>query len=550
LYVAGVIPGPGKPSLDEVNRSLKLVVQEMKSFWYPGIFYSRTSMYPQGRIYRAALVPVICDMLAARQVSGFSSATSTFFCTACLLAIQEIENIDIDRWPRRDVFEHRHHAQCWRDADTSAERQSVFEKNGIRWSELLDLPYWNPSLYTVVDAPHTGYLGLFQHHCRTVWGINVEIEGGDGTALRLKNPIHRPANSVMRHWLEVIRRTEDPDQLKSALSQRNCYKNVLWHICNDNGLRHLKALKEVHEFDDETYRRYHQKFFEGRSKFRALVAYKKIYLIALCDELGLPEYGKKEELAALLIHWVGTSSTVHRNNLAAVEKNFASGKNQRHVLGRSIMEAVYEDMKKTRLPLWVSRAPKDWGTPSRGKLTADQWKVICTVHLVITLIRIWGTPSSPESLRFSRMLTNFLDMVKAVSILNLRVTSHMHIQRYNFFAKRYVGVMKTLYKDVAVKPIHHMALHAGEFLRVFGPVHAYRTLAFERLNHTMQQQNTNSKFGELEMTFLRSLCRISNVAALVSHDATVTNFVSRMLKRHRTNVGEDSRGTLRGSLQS
>ncbi|KAK0183688.1 hypothetical protein F5146DRAFT_1147968 [Armillaria mellea] len=174
----------------------------------------------------------------------------------------------------------------------------------------------------------------------------------------------------------------------------------------------LKALKEVYEFDNETYCRYHQKFFEGRSKFKTLVSYKKIYLIALCDELGLPEYRKKEDLTASLIHW-------RRNNLATVEKNFLLGKNQRHVLGKSIMEAVYDDMKKTWLPSWVSCVPKDWGTPSCGKLTANQWKVICTVHLVITLIQIWGTQSSPESLRFSHMLANFLDMVKAVSILNL-----------------------------------------------------------------------------------------------------------------------------------
>ncbi|KAK0183689.1 hypothetical protein F5146DRAFT_881089, partial [Armillaria mellea] len=161
-----------KPSLDEVNCSLKLVVQEMKDLWYPGIFYSWTTTCPQGRIYHATLVPVICDMLAAHQVSGFSSATSTFFCTVCLLAIQDIENIDVDRWPRWDFIEHCHHIQCWRDADNSDERHSVFEKKGIRWSELLDLPYWNPSLFTVVDAPHTGYLGLFQHHCHAVWSIN------------------------------------------------------------------------------------------------------------------------------------------------------------------------------------------------------------------------------------------------------------------------------------------------------------------------------------------------------------------------------------------
>jgi hypothetical protein len=81
------------------------------------------------------------------------------------------------------------------------------------------------------------------------------------------------------------------------------------------------------------------------------------------------------------------------------------------------MEAVWADMALTELPSWVTDVPHNWGTTVRGKLSANNWRVICTVHLPITLIRLWGGDDAPEDRKDK--LQNFMDLVRAVQIANL-----------------------------------------------------------------------------------------------------------------------------------
>jgi hypothetical protein len=156
------------------------------------------------------------------------------------------------------------------------------------------------------------------------------------------------------------------------------------------------------------------------------------------------------------------------------------------------MEAVQADMQKTQIPSWVSPAPINWGTPRRGKLSADQWKVICTIHLPITLIRLWGAETGCKA----EMLSNFMDLVQSAQIVNMRIASAKHIAQYEVLMTRYLTDFKRLYKDAKIKPTHRTALHIGDIMRHFGPVHPYQTFGFERFNHLLQRQNINPKFGE------------------------------------------------------
>jgi hypothetical protein len=164
----------------------------------------------------------------------------------------------------------------------------------------------------------------------------------------------------------------------------------------------------------------------------------------------------------------------------------------REVLGRDILEAVWDDMTRTELPSWMSPAPRNWGTATRGKLTADQWKVVATVHLPVTLIRLWGTKEDRHFL----MLCNFMDLSAAIQLANQRVITPKHIDDYEFLILRYLQGMKILFKDASIQPIHHVSMHAGDFLRLFGPAHSVRTPGFERFNEKLGMQNTNMKSGE------------------------------------------------------
>ena len=161
------------------------------------------------------------------------------------------------------------------------------------------------------------------------------------------------------------------------------------------------------------------------------------------------------------------------------------------VLGKDILAVIRADMQKTVLPSWIEPAPRNWGTTEHGKLSADQWRILCTVHLPISLISEWSG-SSP---RYTGMLANFMDLVTAVRIASMRVTNDEYIALYDHHISSYISGVIELYKDADIKPNHHLSLHLGHFLRTFGPVHAYRTFAFERVNYMMQKMKTNARHG-------------------------------------------------------
>ncbi|KAG6912887.1 hypothetical protein DXG01_011329 [Tephrocybe rancida] len=76
------------------------------------------------------------------------------------------------------------------------------------------------------------------------------------------------------------------------------------------------------------------------------------------------------------------------------------------VLGKDVMDAIWADMRRTQLPTWIRPAPPNWGTSQRGKLSADQYRVICTIHVVVTLVRLWAK----ETGRKKEMLKHFMDL--------------------------------------------------------------------------------------------------------------------------------------------
>ena len=227
MYLAGVIPGPVKPSLDQINHTLSLVVTELLEFW-KGVYYTAIYASSSGCLTKGAMIPLVCDMLSACQLTSLSSATSTLFCTSCHLTIQDIENLDKSTWPAWDLVKQLEHAKRWRDCENEEERDACFKAHGVRWSVLLNPPYWNPILFSVVDSMHAAHLGLFQSHCRKIWQINILVDGGEGTTIQPAKAIPCPSDQVLSQWLAVIRDSSDAATLrKSLMGSDGCPKDVL-----------------------------------------------------------------------------------------------------------------------------------------------------------------------------------------------------------------------------------------------------------------------------------------------------------------------------------
>lgn len=231
MYLVGVVPGPTKPSLEQMNHLLVPLVDDLLDFWEPGVWYTRTSLRSHGRRAYAAMVPLVADLLAARQLSGHAHHNHKYsLCTVCKASQDDIESTTLDQFPPRDPEDHRRAAKQWLEAESTLAREHLFSQTGVRYSELLRLEYWDPCMFVVVDTMHNLYLGLLQRHIRTFWGISVDSEDGDASGLDSTVPPPRPPRKKMANG--------EASLLHGTMADlRKLSKAVLYHLCLDRGLR-------------------------------------------------------------------------------------------------------------------------------------------------------------------------------------------------------------------------------------------------------------------------------------------------------------------------
>ncbi|KAI1781983.1 hypothetical protein LXA43DRAFT_907146 [Ganoderma leucocontextum] len=594
MCLVGVIPGPTKPSTSQINHFLALVVDDFLEFWQPGVFYSRTSRMPKGRLALAALVPLICDLLAARQLSGLGPHNHTYtLCSLCHILQGDIEETDMDHFQPRDPDAHRVAALAWRDAESTLEREELFRQNGIRYSELLRLPYWNPVLYVVVDSMHNLYLGLLQHHIRNIWGINVKSDDGEAAG-SIASRVLRPSDGDMDKGLDALLYGS-----KEALLR--CKKAVLYHLCADRDLRlagtsaqlvrnlllwrrkeGLPVERSLHE--DAT------SASTARAPPRAPLAtsaHPSSIVHISRTSTGVPSgssvFNQPLDIPAPPSASAPRSTrdpSEHHSSvfgppmgnlgpgqvvplpvsgagsiISALETRIADGERAlwaSAAIGRTTLDSFIEDRERMELPSWINAAPAAFGTTQHGKLSADQWRTVAAVNLPITLIRTWGnvmddlaqafegTTDDWDDLRM-RMLCNFLDLVDAVETIGQLQIDDREIEHAEGKFVDYLEGLKALYKHAKFRPNHHLALHLGVFARLFGPVHAWRVFAFERLNYMYQTVNSSKIFGDMETAFLLSSCRAANFRPLL-RSAPVMATMQEFVALHNKLSGEERRG--------
>jgi hypothetical protein len=237
MLLVGVIQGPHKPSKDEINPYIQLVVNDLQDFWDPGVFFSRTYMYRFGRLYKGMLVPVIADMLALRQILGLPGASKAhYFCTFCDLDIDDIDVLDRSEWPKKDVNLIRMFAKLWKDAQSEHDQMSIFQACGLRWSPLLELPYFNPVLYAVIDSVHDLELNLLPYHNRRLFQIDVKVKvGGDGVVTRPSPP--RTARTASKKELDFCRNLIWKNEPRLFYQLLELHRSVLHGFCKAEGVR-------------------------------------------------------------------------------------------------------------------------------------------------------------------------------------------------------------------------------------------------------------------------------------------------------------------------
>jgi hypothetical protein len=236
IYLVGIVPGPDGPSTDQINRLLKPLVDDFIMLWRTGLYLSRAHSHPNGVRVRGAIVPLICDLPAARQMAGSANYMHTNFCSECKLKKSDMNDLDRDSWEPRTWEEHKYQAERWRNAPTPDARARLVKEHGVRWSQLLRLPYWDPTRFTLIDSMHAFYLRIFQHHIRKIWGMDIELEDGEG--ITHDRSANAPGESDLQKAHHIFRH--------GTLSQLHALpRTTLVELCRDTGSLSVSGKKEV-----------------------------------------------------------------------------------------------------------------------------------------------------------------------------------------------------------------------------------------------------------------------------------------------------------------
>lgn len=169
-----VITGPKAPHKEHLNPYLRPVVDIGVIGWERGIRLSKTGASPQsGRIMDLGFVLSVNDLPAARDVVGAAQHNSHILCTVCeCRGRKHAYRTDCENWKSRNVDHMRAQAEAWRDAETIAQRAKIYAADGLRYSELWRLPYWDPTRMVTGEPMHCIYEGLVAFHSRHVLRLN------------------------------------------------------------------------------------------------------------------------------------------------------------------------------------------------------------------------------------------------------------------------------------------------------------------------------------------------------------------------------------------
>ena len=217
-----------------------------------------------------------------------------------------------------------------------------------------------------------------------------------------------------------------------------------------------------------------------------------------------------------------------------------------HVFTKAEMESVWKDLEDMMTPSWLASVPKELGQPTHGKLKADQYRVLATTYLPVSLVRLWGleeNSSSPRAKRRREILDITLTLFSAVKVATALSTSRPKAERYLQLMRSYINGLKVLFPNYEFRPNHHMALHIYDCLLLFGPVHSWWTFPLERIIGMLQRIPTSGKFGELEETMAHSYIRSCNLRAIVS-SSTCPEVVQKAAPFFNKLVNAEKRGTL------
>jgi len=118
---------------------------------------------------RACLICVSCDIPASRKVCGFVGHSTKLGCSKCFCEFDHLKGGGLrcsgtfGKWRLRSISEHREKCDEYLKCQTLHAQKVFASENGIRFSSLIDIDYFDPIRSHVVDPMHNLLLGTAKH---------------------------------------------------------------------------------------------------------------------------------------------------------------------------------------------------------------------------------------------------------------------------------------------------------------------------------------------------------------------------------------------------
>ena len=165
----GIIPGPHEPKVN-INTFLQPLVDDLLE-----LFNGIPLIGGDGSFLRAALICITSDLPAMRKVTQFLGHKADLGCSRCKFKAERepgttgasgrmsyftSKSASCDARTHEQVLEQ---AREYKYATSKSAASIVAQNNGVRYSELLRLPYFDIVRMSFTDPMHTLFLGMVKH---------------------------------------------------------------------------------------------------------------------------------------------------------------------------------------------------------------------------------------------------------------------------------------------------------------------------------------------------------------------------------------------------
>lgn len=403
--------------------------------------------------------------------------SATYFCQFCTCISTDMKLYELDPEKARDGLQVREQARTWRAQPSKAARGREEQKNGVRWSAIHVLPYWNPVKHVVLGYMHNWLEGVLEEHQRTFWGIGRDL---------WRQNIAKEVDAEERFSdMDIEESGSELDELREEQEAFEKKKEKAEQEKRRRKKQPQQEEGEVQEGGSTPRRRVTRSSAQGRQREEG-------------EEQGEESTPRQRATRNSQRGRQGDSTTPTQATFSAQVEDesgdlyeFVKVPAGAYRVPLNFLNIIRKAINDVSLPTWISQPPRNLGEASHGRLKAEEYQNLFAYIFPLIMPELWTKPDATAADRLH--LINFHHLVVCTNIVCSFRTSRTDADLYERFYYEYRKGIAELYTYWEPLPNHHWALHNGEFLRNWGPLPPLSEFFGERLVGLLQDINTNQR---------------------------------------------------------